>query len=403
MDELPHLQNATASHTEIADSSPASHPIPFPGPAFGACRRVNANVHNPMTSEDLVVPNVIYEIRPDGSPPERAYWIGRKLKKAIYGCVRACTILRVREPGGWAGPDGNSHWEITSGMAAVKIIDLKTVAKMRGQHMEDPLKEVAAMQFASAAGPSPEDTNVLDCLDLFQDEKYIYMFMPYCSSGELFGFVERNGRFAENVARFWFRQILNGLFNLQKKGICHRDLSLENILVDQNTRALVIDLGMCLRVPFNPPPNPPGYDGVGASSDVSANTMRRLICPQGQCGKPNYISPEVLQSTEPFDGFAIDIWASAIVLFIMLVGLPPFEWASNDDPRFRLITRGGLEQLIQQWQRPISPEAIDLLQSMLREDPAHRLSLFEIMHHPWVLDGDPGLRPNVRMDEGWRR
>jgi len=148
--------------------------------------------------------------------------------------------------------------------------------------------------------------------------------------------------------------------------------------VDENTKALVIDLGMCIRIPYN---SPKLCDKV---FDVSAGTLRRLILPQGQCGKPNYISPEILKNTEPFDGFAVDIWAAGIVLFIMLVGLPPFEWASADDPRFRLINRGGLKQLIEQWQKPISLEAIDLLQSMLREDPRERLSLFQIMHHPWV-------------------
>lgn len=77
------------------------------------------------------MPNVFYEIRPDGLPPHRAYWVGRKLKKAIYGCVRSCTVLRVRD-GGWAGPNGNSSWEITSEMAAVKIIDLNLVDELQG-------------------------------------------------------------------------------------------------------------------------------------------------------------------------------------------------------------------------------------------------------------------------------
>lgn len=85
----------------------------------------------------------------------------------------------------------------------------------------------------------------------------------------------------------------------------------------------------------------------------------------------------------------------------MLVGLPPFEWASSDDPRFRLICRGGLRQLVEQWQRPISVEAIDLLQSMLKEDPRDRLSLFQILHHPWVTEG---VETNpVRPKEGWRQ
>ena len=97
------------------------------------------------------------------------------------------------------------------------------------------------------------------------------------------------------------------------------------------------------------------------------------------------MSPELLANTSPFDGYAIDIWAVGIVLFTMLVGIPPFEWASVDDPRYQLVCRGGLNDLLTRWKRPISPLAADLLQSMLRENPHDRLTLFQIMNHPWVL------------------
>lgn len=177
-------------------------------------------------------------------------------------------------------------------------------------------------------------------------------------------------------------------------GVCHRDISLENVLVDQYTKCLIIDLGMCLRVPF-------GADD-GSVTDVSEGNLRRLLTPQGQCGKPNYIAPEVLQNIHPFDGFAIDLWASGIILFIMLVGLPPFEWANRDDPRFRMITKGGLMSMLQQWKRPISIEAGDLLQRMLRENPSDRLTLIEVMEHPWVVntEASPPVPPP---EEDWRK
>jgi serine/threonine protein kinase len=183
-------------------------------------------------------------------------------------------------------------------------------------------------------------------------------------------------------------------------GVCHRDLSLENVLVDEYKTSVVIDFGMCLRVPFD--------DGqTGGISDVSAGTLRRLISPLVPCGKPNYISPEVLRSQEPFDGFAIDIWASAVILFIMLVGLPPWEFARPEDPRYMLVVRGGLERMLRNWNRPISPMAADLLQRMLKEDPRDRLSLCEVKDHPWVVN-DEGLGNNASLshahatDEGWR-
>jgi serine/threonine protein kinase len=175
---------------------------------------------------------------------------------------------------------------------------------------------------------------------------------------------------------------LQGLSHLQKVGVCHRDMSLENILVDEYRTSVVIDLGMCLRVPYD--------DGeTGGVSDVEVGTLRRLINPLIPCGKPNYISPEVLKSETPFDGFAIDLWATAVILFIMLVGLPPWEFAREEDPRFRMVARGGLERMLRSWNREISPLAADLLQKMLREDPRQRLSLCEVKDHPWLLSEEP--------------
>lgn len=190
-----------------------------------------------------------------------------------------------------------------------------------------------------------------------------------------------------------------GLAHLQKVGVCHRDMSLENILVDDYKTSVIIDLGMCLKVPYS------NYE-TGGVCDVSYGTLRRLLTPLIPCGKPNYISPEVLKSEEAFDGFAIDLWASAVILFIMLVGLPPWEFAREEDPRYRMVVRGGLERMLKSWSRPISPLALDLLQKMLRENPSERLSLNEILNHPWVVyDEDALSNEALEMapaNEAWR-
>lgn len=73
------------------------------------------------------------------------------------------------------------------------------------------------------------------------------------------------------------------LYHLQKFGVCHRDISLENILVDENTKALVIDLGMCIRLPYNSP------NGCDTVFDVSAGTLRKLVLPQGQVSDPCFL------------------------------------------------------------------------------------------------------------------
>jgi len=79
---------------------------------------------------------------------------------------------------------------------------------------------------------------------------------------------------------------MQGLLHLQRMGVSHRDISLENVLIDQMSNLVIIDFGMCLRVPLGA--------NDGSIVDVTKGTLRRLMSFQGQCGKPNYMSPEVV-------------------------------------------------------------------------------------------------------------
>lgn len=389
LDELDFLTNASASFTDIEENGPPVMPLPFDQPQVGRAVRVDAPVYNPDTEQVLKVSNIIYEHHMDGRPPDRAYWVGRKLKKCIFGVVKECTILKFRN-------DPEIPWEVTPHKAAGKIMSWQKIKNL--QHVEDPQKEVAAMQCVSRGGCHP---HVMGALDVLQDEEYLLLFMPFCTSGDLFGFVQQAGRFPEPMARYWFNQILDGLTHLQRMGVCHRDMSLENILVDEYTRSVVIDLGMCLRIP---------YDNGESIADVSSGGLRRLIKPLIPCGKPNYISPEILASDRPFDGFAIDLWATGVILFIMLVGLPPWEFARPEDPRYKMVIKGKLSRMLESWKRPVSPEAADLLQKMLMEDPRQRLSLTEVKDHPWVLGPDEAAANtgsnwgamDESDDQGWR-
>ena len=180
-----------------------------------------------------------------------------------------------------------------------------------------------------------------------------------------------------------------GLHHLQSLGICHRDLSLENVLVDTDN-CLIIDMGMCLRVPYNDPSRP------GTVTDVTRGTMRRLIKPQGVCGKHNYMSPEIHDNKAAFDGFAIDMWAAGVILYIMLTGFPPYDEAAKADQRFNLIINGKLMKQLRSWGINLTEEAGDLMQRMLWLHPKDRLSLAEVLAHPWVANGEvQAPAPNV--------
>ena len=252
-----------------------------------------------------------------------AYWPQRRLQDAIYGCVIACSVLirhvgeasdaAARAAGYTPGhPLAPIVWEITDELVAIKQVEWKRVHAMRGRLLEDPIKEIAAMQLIGNDHP-----NVLGSMEVLQDNDHLYSIMPYCRGGDLFGVVlevsekrqaneavEGAGGMSEPVARYWFRQLLLGLHYLQSRGVCHRDLSLENILVDIN-HCLVIDMGMCLRVPYHNPADP-----SGKATDVEHGSDRRLMVPMGTCGKKNYMSPEIYENKNHFDGFAVDLWSA---------------------------------------------------------------------------------------------
>jgi serine/threonine protein kinase len=146
-------------------------------------------------------------------------------------------------------------------------------------------------------------------------------------------------------------------------------------------------MGMCLRVPYNDPSR------VGAITDAVRGSARRLMRPQGVCGKHNYMSPEVFANTDAFDGFAIDLWAAGVILYIMLTGFPPYDQASRTDQRFDLIVNGRLLEQLKNWQIHLTEDAGDLMQSMLLLDPRDRITLAEVMAHPWVANGHAQAPP----------
>lgn len=183
-------------------------------------------------------------------------------------------------------------------------------------------------------------------------------------------------------------------------------MSLENLLVHKDG-ALIIDMGMCLLVPYcdeDPGSLLTSFDNMNmnegqvaqhqrfqscVSRDPISGRLRRrsLIKPQGTCGKWIYMSPEVFRNEEPFDGFAVDMWAAGVILFLMLTGFPPWERACRSDERFHYMSGGYLVQMLTEWDIGLSSDAMDLLQRMLFLDPKDRLSLEQVRAHPWMVNG----------------
>lgn len=168
----------------------------------------------------------------------------------------------------------------------------------------------------------------------------------------------------------FYHLLFQGIQSLHQAGVCHRDLSLENVLIHGGS-CHIIDMGMSLRTPNKP-----------LSSSTDSHPI--LMPPQGTCGKFFYMAPEIYDNREAFDGFAIDVWSAGAMLFMMLTGAPAFEKPTASDPCFEWIMNGRLSEMIDAWNKQLSPEAISLLEGMLCVNANSRLTLDQVMKHPWV-------------------
>ena len=212
------MSRAQVTFAQVEASGDPSRPLEFPSPMVGRGVRVNALVVDSNTGDRKVWSGVIH--REDLGTRFVSYAPHKRLQDAIYGSVWACVVLRRHcgiaaddaaraaevEPG---SPRAPIVWETTNEFVAIKMVDWQKVHHMRGRLLEDPVKEVAAMQLI---GNSP---HVLGPIDVLQDNEFLFIVMPYCRGGDLFGvvvkFAEESGGevgMPEPVARYWFRQIL---------------------------------------------------------------------------------------------------------------------------------------------------------------------------------------------------
>lgn len=167
-----------------------------------------------------------------------------------------------------------------------------------------------------------------------------------------------------------------GLTCLKNAGVAHRDMSPENLMVHDG-QVYIIDLGMCLKIP-----------SFHNNDHHYQQNQRALITPQTPCGKWYYLSPEVCQSEQPFDGPTVDLWAAGVILFIMLTGIPPWEEPRMSDENFKLMSTGHLFEILTERRVGLSVDAMDLLQRMFWLDPTDRLSLEQVCDHPWVMHNE---------------
>ena len=200
--------------------------------------------------------------------------------------------------------------------------------------------------------------NVVEFRGVFQDENYVYLLLELCPGGNVLEALKRDAPFNERRTADIVRQVLNALVYLRKVGVVHRDLKLQNFLIDGNGTVKLADFGLSMRV---------GSEDPDARPSV--------------CGTPGYISPEVLSQTEKHTP-AVDIWALGVCTFLMLTGKQPFQVEDRKETYRRVRHR------IFEWpSRPaLSEAARNFVESVWRRNPAKRPTPEALLEHPFITE-----------------
>ncbi|BBH05731.1 SNF1-related protein kinase 2.7 [Prunus dulcis] len=201
--------------------------------------------------------------------------------------------------------------------------------------------------------------------------------MEYAAGGELFERICTAGRFSEDEARYFFQQLISGVSYCHSMQICHRDLKLENTLLDGSSapRLKICDFGYSKAINYFI------YNTFRPSSVLHSQ-------PKSTVGTPAYIAPEVLSRKE-YDGKIADVWSCGVTLYVMLVGAYPFE--DPEDPRnFRKTLQRilSVHYSIPDYVR-VSMECRHLLSRIFVANPEKRITIPEIKQHPWFLKNIP--------------
>ncbi|XP_071725052.1 serine/threonine-protein kinase SRK2I-like [Rutidosis leptorrhynchoides] len=209
--------------------------------------------------------------------------------------------------------------------------------------------------------------NIVRFKEVILTPTHLAIVMEYASGGELFGRIcnAGSGRFSEDEARFFFQQLISGVSYCHAMQVCHRDLKLENTLLDGSPapRLKICDFG------------------YSKSSVLHSQ-------PKSTVGTPAYIAPEVLMKKE-YDGKIADVWSCGVTLYVMLVGAYPFEDPNEPKNFGKTIQR----ILGVQYSIPdkilISQECHHLISRIFVSDPTARITIPEIKNHPWFLRNLP--------------
>lgn len=227
--ELDSDENVLGLHAElryddVERAGPAARPLDFPAPTVHRCQNIHVHARDHRSGTIHYLKSVL--VRTDYT--ERAYFVTKKLSRTVFGTIRLCVVLKRLHPilddNMEERQDSSLHhpqieWESTDLQVAVKISEFSKIHAMRGRHLEDPIKEISAMQLLGNYHP-----NVLGSFEVLQDDNFLYTITRCLSGGELYGrlqegFPRRRSSdndldefegyaYDESRARTWFKQLV---------------------------------------------------------------------------------------------------------------------------------------------------------------------------------------------------
>ncbi|CAN6826343.1 unnamed protein product [Brassica oleracea] len=276
------------------------------------------------------------------------YELGKELGRGEFGVTHECIEISTRE----------------SRFACKRISKEKLRTEI---DVEDVRREVEIMRSL------PKHANIVSFKEAFEDKDAVYLVMEICEGGELFDRIVSRGHYTERAAASVAKTILEVVKVCHEHGVIHRDLKPENFLFSNETETAqlkAIDFG--LSIFFKP-----------------AQRFNEIV------GSPYYMAPEVLRRNY---GPEIDVWSAGVILYILLCGVPPF-WAETEEGIAHAIVRGNIDFERDPWPK-VSREAKELVKNMLDANPYSRLTVQEVLEHPWIQNAERA--PNVNLGDGVR-
>ncbi|XP_077585119.1 calcium/calmodulin-dependent protein kinase type II subunit gamma-like isoform X5 [Stigmatopora nigra] len=232
---------------------------------------------------------------------------------------------------------------------AAKIINTKKLSARDHQKLEREARICRLLKHP----------NIVRLHDSISEEGFHYLVFDLVTGGELFEDIVAREYYSEADASHCINQILESVSHIHQHDIVHRDLKPENLLLASKMKGAAVKLA-----------------DFGLAIEVQGDQQAWF----GFAGTPGYLSPEVLRK-DPY-GKPVDIWACGVILYILLVGYPPF-WDEDQHKLYQQIKAGAYDFPSPEWDT-VTPEAKNLINQMLTINPAKRITADQAIKHPWV-------------------